>query len=171
MSTTEPPPLQFDPHRGSFALPLPGTVVAASALMWLHFALALCMPASFAAVWILRLSDVEGGPIESSEARYFGLFAGLSLLCVAAFLTLVGILAVKLLRGRRWARITTLVLNGLVIVVMLMMLVIPITTFLAIAHEGAIALCLCAPSARAWFTNPRNESEDPLVAACEESRD
>lgn len=156
MFTTEPQPPPFDPHLGPTASTRPGTVIAASVLMWLHFPLACCFPAAFAMVLALRLTDVESGPIDSSEISSFGLFASVYLLCGAVFLTLVGILAVKLLRGRRWARITTLALSGLAIVVPMIAAALILgsvtpSSAVAIAHEGAIAVCLCTPSARRWF--------------------
>jgi hypothetical protein len=115
--------------------------------------------------------------MDSSEAGGIGLVAALFLLLAGALYTLIGILAVKLLRGRRWARTSTLVMSGLLLVVFLFGAVppllsgIPTPALLGIALEGSIAGCLCTPSARAWFTNPRNESEDPLVVAWKEGRD
>ncbi len=164
MFTIDPSPPPLDPHLAPTAASRPGTVTAAGVLMWLHFATALCIPAALAMTLLLRLSDVESGPIGSSEAGYFGLVAGLFLLCGAAFYTLVGILAVKLLHRRRWARSITLVLNGLVSFSMLiasgpaLLSGVPGSALAVIALEGAIAACLCSPSARRWFSDDPSET-------------
>ncbi|MDA1386752.1 hypothetical protein [Glycomyces lechevalierae] len=134
--------------------------------MWLHFAAIPCLLGAFAMVILLRMADVESGPVQGDEAAAMLLFSLGVLLIPAAVLTFVGILAVKLLRGRRWARTATLVFNGVWITLGLIALFssayMPsafIQPLLTIGFEGSIAICLCAPSAKAWFANPRDELE------------
>jgi hypothetical protein len=42
---------------------------------------------------------------------------------------------------------------------------------LTIGFEGSIAICLCTPSAKAWFTDPRSESDALLFAVQPEERE
>lgn len=157
--------------------PVPSTVVAAQVLMWLHFVAVPCLLAAMAMAVLFRMADVESGPMTGDEAIAIALVGLSALLIPAAVLTLIGILAVKLLRGRRWARTTTLVFNGIWIVLGLVTLLIGLASpgaivqpLLTIGFEGAIALCLCTPSAKAWFGHSRSESEAAPVATSAEVR-
>jgi hypothetical protein len=173
-----PPAPEPDPIPAPATPPVPGTVIAAQVLMWLHFIAAPCVLAAMAAAALLRLADVESGPVASSEAAAM-LFAGLGVLLIpAAVLTFVGILAVKLLRGRRWARTATLVFTGAWIALGLVALISSADTpgafiqpLLTIGFEGSIALCLCTPSAKSWFTKSQDEPDALLVAAVPEERE
>ncbi|MQM24377.1 hypothetical protein [Glycomyces albidus] len=131
--------------------------------MWLHFAVVPCMLAAIAVVTLLRMADVESGPITEDEGTAMLIASLGALLITAAVLTLVGVLAVKLLRGRRWARTATLVFNSVWIALGFIALIAPldfVQPILAVGYEGAIAVCLCTPSAKAWFANPDAPSED-----------
>jgi hypothetical protein len=122
-------------------------------------------------LFLFRMTDVESGPITEEEATAMLFFGIGALLTPAVVLTLVGILAVNLLRGRRWARTATLVFNGVWIALGLLgffgTALIP--SPLLIGFEGAIAACLCTPSAKAWFTNPPKAG--PLIVAWPKDKD
>ncbi|MEV3935700.1 hypothetical protein AB0K52_06960 [Glycomyces sp. NPDC049804] len=145
----------------------PRSVITAQVLMWLHFAALPCVLGSVAVVVLLRMSDVESGPITDDEAADMMRFSLGTLLISAVVLTFVGILAVNLRRGRRWARTATLVFNGVWIALGLFIFLTP--SPLLICLEGAIAACLCTTSAKAWFTNPPNVG--PLVVAWPKDKD
>jgi MFS family permease len=146
--------------------------------MWLHFIVIPCFLAAIALVALWRLTDVESGPVESSEANAMLAASLIALVIPAAVLAFIGILAVKLLRGRRWARKATLIFNGIWIGLGLIALLSSARMpgaftqpLLTIGFEGSIAICLCTPSAKAWFTDLRSESDAPLFAVQPEERE
>ncbi|MBO3731279.1 hypothetical protein [Glycomyces niveus] len=149
----------------------PRSVVTAPVLMWLHFAALPCILGAVVMLFLFRMTDVESGPITEEEATAMLFFGAGAMLIPAVVLTLVGILAVNLLRGRRWAWTATLVFNGVWIALGLLSFfgTAPIPSPLLIGFEGAIAACLSTPSAKAWFTNPPNAG--PLIVAWPKDKD
>jgi hypothetical protein len=149
----------------------PRSVITAQVLMWLHFLTVPCILGAVVMVFLLRMTDVESGPITEEEATAMLLIGIGALLIPAVVLTFVSILAVQLLRGRRWARTATLVFNGVWIALGLLIFfgTALIPSPLLIGFEGAIAACLCTPSAKAWFTNPPNAG--PLIVAWPKDKD
>jgi energy-converting hydrogenase Eha subunit A len=169
----DPTPITPDPTPIS-ALAVqsaPRSVIAAQVLMWLHFAALPCVLGAVVTLFLSRMTDTESGPITDEEATTMLTIGIGALLISAVVLTFVSILAVQLLRGRRWARTATLVFNGVWIALGLLLFfgTALLPSPLLIGFEGAIAACLCTPSSKAWFTNPPNAG--PLIVAWPKDKD
>lgn len=158
----------------------PGTVTAAQVMLWLQFSFLVCCGAGgglTALFWseALDFSDFE---FEEDLSQGFEDLAAVVTVVIAltiALVILIGILAVKIGAGRRWAQVTT-------ILVMLLAFVFGfigiytgfetgsqagapadgsrlIWTLLSLAMPLVTLICLFTGSANQWF---RQKGRDPL---------